>query len=144
MPKPSTDKWVQAATLDIDALVGYWERAYLETSEIEMEWNTPLSSLLNADRVHDSHLLRSADQVRVAHPDLWFALNRKISWIPPANAKPSGVAFIFLSLDLAHALNISENVSRVMITETLEDSNRKSPISSDNSYRVAKSKYLKL
>lgn len=127
--------------IDLTRLYDYFERQYLDPSGAIRTWEEPLSSHLVAERQHELHKIKTADELHRLQPRVWNNLYAKAVLLPIGKWNGGGPAFIVLVMEIAEVLHVTESTGYDILDDLIRFANRRSPIASKASYRNTKGKF---
>jgi|DEB0MinimDraft_10_1074344.scaffolds.fasta_scaffold276256_1 hypothetical protein len=127
--------------IGLEKLVEHWERHYPGCLDhwCETFYQRPLHELIAREDKFALAKVSTIKQLESMFQNCYLHLKLKSSLIPLGH-KFSGAAYIYLVMDLAQALGSTEAKAFRILGQLFEDTGAKPPISTENSYRVAKNK----
>jgi hypothetical protein len=127
--------------IGLEKLVAHWERHHPGCMDhyCDTFYQRPLHKLIAREDKFALAKVSTIKQLEAMFHNCYLHLKLKASLIPLGH-KFSGAAYIYLVMDLAQALGSTEAKAFRILGQLFEDKGAKPPISSENSYRVAKNK----
>ena len=127
--------------IGLEKLVEHWERHHPGCLDhyCETFYQRPLHELIAREDKFALAKVSTIMQLESMFQNCYLHLKLKASLIPLGH-KFSGAAYIYLVMDLAQALGSTEAKAFRILGQLFEDKGAKPPISTENSYRVAKNK----
>lgn len=127
--------------IGLEKLVEHWERHHPGCLDhfCETFYQRSLHELIAREDKYALAKVSTIKQLETMFHNCYIQLKLKAGLIPLGH-KFSGAAYIYLVMDLAQALGCTEAKAFRILGQLFEENGAKPPISSENSYRVGKSK----
>lgn len=127
--------------IGLEKLVKYWERHFPGCLDhyCETFYQSPLHELIARESKFALAKVSTIQQLETMFHNCYLHLKQKAGLIPLGH-KFSGAAYIYLVMDLAQALGSTEAKAYRILSQLFEEKGLTPPISTENSYRVAKNK----
>jgi len=126
--------------LDIEPLVEYWQRDFIEYKERRNLWLQSLDDLIAADQRYELGKVRTDQELYRINAKLWNLIFTKIAIIPPRGNRCAGLALVHLVVQVASALKIKDPIAYDIIEDMYQTQGRRIPVQRGTSFRVVKSR----
>ena len=126
--------------LDIEPLVEYWQRDFIEYKERRKLWLQSLDDVITADQRYELTKVRTDQELYRINAKLWNLIYTKISIMPPRGNRCAGLALVHLVVQVAQSLGIGDSIAYDIIDDMYQTQGRRIPVQRGTSFRVVKSR----
>lgn len=121
-------------------LLAHFDAVYIHSRNQRHTWAEPLANhVVNGGELSPWDVLTWQHLQEHQRP-VALRLMSKVALIPDATNRLAGRAFVIVATDLARALDIPEKFAWEIVRDVLEEYNRRPPITTHGSFRVAKTR----
>jgi hypothetical protein len=121
-------------------IFAHFDAVYIHSRNQRHTWADPLHNYVERDSTVRPWDVLTWDDLKQHQRAVALRLMSKVALIPDATNRLAGRAFVIIATGLASALDIPEKYAWEIVRDVLEEYNRKPPITTHGSFRVAKTR----